>query len=125
MELKEKEMNKIHNVNGIIYDKKEVANAFADNFERVYHPTEDLGFTKSNNLLKKENANIIKKSSRNTINNVNAHEIKSLIKKLNNKKAPGIDNVTNLQLKYSTNKILVQLMRIFNYCLKNVYFPDG
>lgn len=39
------------------------------------------------------------------------------------KKAPGIDNITNLQLKYSTNKIVVQIMRIFNYCSTNTHFP--
>ncbi|KAK0072571.1 hypothetical protein PV326_014342, partial [Microctonus aethiopoides] len=96
---KTKKMNKIHSANGIIYAKKDIANAFAENYERVHYLTKNLGTTTNNNIVKKKYIKIVTKSNTNTSkNNVNTYKIKSLIEKLNNKKAPGIDNITNLQL---------------------------
>lgn len=118
-----KKINEFHSANGIIYDKKEIANAFVDNFERVHYLTENLGFNNNNKFIRKEYNKIVDKNITNSIDEVNSHQVKALIKKLKNKKAPGIDNIINLQLKHSTNKIVVQIMRIFNYCLTNMYFP--
>lgn len=84
---KTKKINKIHIANSIIYTKKDIVNAFAENFERVHYLTKNLGITTNNNIVKKEYIKIVKKSNTNTINNINTYEIKSLTEKLNEKKS--------------------------------------
>lgn len=52
-------------------------------------------------------------------------EIKSIIRRLKARKAPGPDGVRNVMLKHLPRKGLVFLCKIFNACLKHVYFPDA
>lgn len=102
-----KKINKLHSTNGIIYDKSEIGNALADNFEQIYYLTENFD-THANNIdINKEYLNIVNKNNLIQPENIAPYEIKTLIKKLNNKKAPGIDSISNLQLKNSTNKVII------------------
>jgi hypothetical protein len=50
-------------------------------------------------------------------------EIKLIIKKMKNKKAPGEDGINNQVLKMLPRKALVYLTYLFNACMKNCYFP--
>lgn len=120
---KTKKIRKIHSQNGIIFDKKEIVESFADTFEKIHHTTSKFGTTKTNNLVK-HNFNAIRVDNTSNINiQIHTHEIKILISKLKNKKAPGLDKISNLQLKNSTNKIITQLYYIYDYCIKNMCFP--
>lgn len=53
----------------------------------------------------------------------NPIEIKEIIKKLHNNKAPGIDRVDNILIKNLLKKVVVQLMYIINPMLKTHYYP--
>lgn len=51
-------------------------------------------------------------------------EVKDIIRRLKNKKAPGMDGLKNVLLKHIPRKGLVALTKIFNGCLKLQYFPE-
>lgn len=51
-------------------------------------------------------------------------ELRSIIKKLPTKKAPGHDNIDNRIIKNLSTKAVVQLMYIINAILKTSYFPE-
>lgn len=50
-------------------------------------------------------------------------EIREIIKRLKSKKSPGQDGVRNVMLKHLPRKGLVYLTKIFNGCIKLMYFP--
>jgi hypothetical protein len=51
------------------------------------------------------------------------NEIKSIIKRLGSRKAPGPDGVNNIVVKNLPRKAEVYLTYIFNACIKIQYFP--
>lgn len=120
---KSKKIYKIYSQYGITFDKKQIADSFADSFEKIHHMTINLGNTELNNIIKRNYERIADLDNDGLAFQINSHEIKDLFKKLKTKKAPGIDNVSNLQLKNSTNKIICQINYIFNHCIRNTYFP--
>lgn len=124
---KNKKINKIHGPNGIVYNNIDKANVFANYFESVYSLTEDYGYNKHNNTINKSYERIINNNTSNDNNDFNriySNDIRAVIKTLKNKKAPGIDGVSNLQIKNCPNKLIAQLVYIYNYCLQNDYFPN-
>lgn len=50
-------------------------------------------------------------------------EVKNIIRLTRPRKAPGEDGLQNIILKNLPRKMVVQLYYIYNYCLKNCYFP--
>uniref|UniRef100_A0A182HYD2 Endonuclease/exonuclease/phosphatase domain-containing protein n=1 Tax=Anopheles arabiensis TaxID=7173 RepID=A0A182HYD2_ANOAR len=50
-------------------------------------------------------------------------EIKDLLKKIKNRKSPGLDNINNKTLKKLPPKALIFLNHIFNCCFKLGYYP--
>jgi hypothetical protein len=52
------------------------------------------------------------------------NEVKMVIKKLPNNKAPGLDNITNRMVKNLTHKTVVQLHYIINATIKLQHFPS-
>lgn len=118
--------NKIHEPNGITYNKLDIANIFADCFENVHNLTKDFGNPIHNNKIKKNYTKIIGQRKEINIVRVAIHtkDIKDVIKKLKNKKAPGIDGITNTQIKNVPNKMIAQLFYVYNYCFKKSYFPN-
>lgn len=120
---KSKKVYKIHSQTGITYNKNQIAEAFADNFEKIHHMTVNFVGTVLNNLIKRNYTSVADADNTGMAFQIYTHEIKALFKKLKNKKAPGLDSVNNLQLKNCTNKIICQINYIFNYCIRNTYFP--
>jgi hypothetical protein len=51
-------------------------------------------------------------------------EIRSILKRLKNRKAPGPDGINNLVLKNLPRMVLVYLTYVFNACMKIQYFPE-
>lgn len=56
---------------------------------------------------------------------VKPKEVKSIIRAMKNRKAPGRDGIRNTCLKHLPRKGLVALTKIFNACLALGYFPVG
>ena len=54
----------------------------------------------------------------------NPSEIKSVIRKLPSKKAPGLDDIQYIILKHFTKKAVVQLMYIINATIRLSHFPS-
>lgn len=114
----------IHGTNGLALADSEKAEAIAEVFERVHRLTENLSDDHTENLINTKYKIIKhKEAEQNTIKLVSAKELKTIIKKLKPKKAPGIDNIQNIVLKNLPKKALVQLIYIYNACLKLSYFP--
>lgn len=53
----------------------------------------------------------------------NSNELRGIIKYLGNKKAPGVDQITNPIIKSFSNRILDFFASIINACFKHSYFP--
>ena len=51
-------------------------------------------------------------------------EIVFIIKNLKNSKAPGLDQITNLVLKKLPNSAYNFLIKFYNFCIQNCYFPS-
>ncbi|KAJ1160773.1 hypothetical protein NDU88_001266 [Pleurodeles waltl] len=60
-----------------------------------------------------------------TIEECTTDEIRSLIKKLKNRKAPGKDGITNQAIKMYQNAAVDHLAEIFNACLQHQHFPKA
>ncbi|KAH9425607.1 hypothetical protein DERP_004821 [Dermatophagoides pteronyssinus] len=52
-------------------------------------------------------------------------ELVSYIKKLNSKKAPGLDFISNNMIKASVDLLAPSILSIFNKCIQFGYFPDA
>lgn len=55
---------------------------------------------------------------------ITADELLAVIKKCKNMKAPGFDNIFNLELKHQSTHFFERLAFIFNRCLELGYFPS-
>ncbi|KAK0178552.1 hypothetical protein PV327_007431 [Microctonus hyperodae] len=96
--VKNSNIQKLHGPNGIVYSNKDKADVFADYFESVYSITEDFGSNSHNKIINKEYNKIIHNENNddNQYKRTYSRDIKSVISKLKNKKAPGIDGISNL-----------------------------
>lgn len=103
----------------------EKAEALAKNFEKVHTLTENFGDPKCNEIIK----NMAEIARNQQFENdkvllTSPGEIKKILRKSKNRKAPGADNITNELLKNLNNEALIQLTYIFNACLPLSYFPE-
>ncbi|KAL4098480.1 hypothetical protein QTP88_023085 [Uroleucon formosanum] len=64
-------------------------------------------------------------SVQNSINFVTPGEIKTIIKRLPNKKSPGHDNITNFMYKKLPNKAITFMTSLFNSLLRLGHFPEN
>lgn len=101
------------------------ADALADNFESVHKQNINLSSVYYTNQVHKT----IKQTF---VNNIVKHsncdltspkEVKLIIKKLKNKKAPGDDSITSLLIKKLPMKTVVFITKLFNYMFMFAYFP--
>lgn len=116
----------LHGPNGLVSSNEEKAETIADIFERVHYLTQDFSDKTTERTVNRE-FTFIQHTQINTdnIKPVTAKEIKTLLKKLKPKKAPGLDGIQNIILKNLPKKAIAQLIYIFNACLKTSYFPDA
>lgn len=119
-------INKIHDSNGINTNIKEIPNIFADYFESVHHITKDYRYDEHNNMIRNKYYEITQGINNTTLTTftIRATEIKDIIRQLKNKKSPGIDLLSNIQIKNISNKIIAQLIYIYNDCIRKKYFPN-
>jgi len=59
------------------------------------------------------------------INFVTPYEIKTIIKRLPNKKSPGHDNIMNFMYKKLPNKAIMFMTSLFNSLLRLGHFPEN
>lgn len=59
-----------------------------------------------------------------TLDPVTVTEVKTIIKDLHSKRAPGCDGISNRVLKNLSPPLIILLVSIFNACLANCIFPD-
>lgn len=123
---KDNRIYKLRGSNGFVFDEKEKAEVIADQYYKNHCLTEHLSDNDTVNLV--QNSITTLNGLQPTIHptQLTSHrEINDIINKLHKTKAPGHDQITNLALKHLPKKTIVQLMYIFNACLKNCYFPDA
>lgn len=110
--------------NTYVHNSDDKANLIAASFEKIYsihnntpldQESQDITIEVCNYLLNNDNDSQIQYTS--------PTEIKNIIKKLKNKKAPGHDDITNLTLKNLPNKCIILLCKIINAILKYGHFP--
>ena len=110
----------------IAISDEEKAEALAKNYEKVHKLTADYGDEEIVNITA-QIAQHIKETEHTTsdIRLTSPSEIRKIIKKFKNNKAPGLDNIPNVALKNLDSKALIQLTHIYNACLKLAYFPNS
>lgn len=111
---------------GLIFEDECKAKYLAETYSKNHNSTCDMSDRQTENTVKE------------TINQFNnqffafppevltsPEEIRRIIKLLKNKKAPGDDKIYNRTLKNLPRKAIIQLLYIFNNCLKLCYFPES
>lgn len=108
---------------------KDKCNLFAKTFSKTHQldPLENNSFENEiidqYNIIEAEKLHL-KSSSLSKIY-TNPSELKLIIKKLKNNKAPGADGIANIAIKNLPNKAICQLMYIINAIMKLQYFPSS
>ena len=125
-----KGQNKTHipplkNTNEILFKEKDKAEVIAKHLQSVHSLTGNMGTREHNEHINQTYLNIINSQHEfDDIKLTTPKEIKRAITKTKSKKAPGIDGIQNIVLKYLPKRVIVQITYIFNACLKQSYFPS-
>ena len=99
-----------------------ISDKFLDNHMLTVNQSISNALSVPISLIERELSQALINNDPSTLTNV--QEIRNIITKLKNNKAPGVDGVTNKALKQGGRKLTVALMYIFNACLIQNYFPN-
>ncbi|GBP04260.1 RNA-directed DNA polymerase from mobile element jockey [Eumeta japonica] len=111
--------------NSVAIDDAEVAECLADSIEtQCSHasPPHD------NVHISRIEEEVLQKTSlepKNDLAPVSLSEVQTLVKSLNTRKAPGLDDISNKAIKCFSIPLLSLLVAIFNACIKKCYFPPA
>lgn len=115
----------LHGPQGLIFDDKTKANHIAESYVQAHSSTQDMSDRQTHRLV---DQTITAFQAQNHTTPQDAYttpqEIHNIIRKTNNKKAPGQDHISNRTLKELPRKAKIQLYYILNSCLKLQYFPS-
>jgi hypothetical protein len=75
-------------------------------------------------LLSEKEKNLLYSTFNNLDNRITVKEISSAIASPKNGKAKGLDLISNEMLKGGNAKLLLCLVKLFNLCFSNGYYPD-
>ncbi|GFT55651.1 probable RNA-directed DNA polymerase from transposon X-element [Trichonephila clavipes] len=110
---------------GLVYDTRAKANLFADTLEESFkenrEPYSDVHITKVNRAVR----NYLREAPHSLPPLTSPSEVCEIIHNLNNKKAPGNDNIKSLALKSLPLNAITYLTKIYNKCLTHNYFPQA
>ena len=109
-----------------IFCNKKKANIIADQFERAHLLTARFPSSmenKANYIFNTLDGDTSSNSDAPSLTSLD--EIKFFISCLKNSKAPGIDQINNILLKNLPLSALNYLLRIYNFCISNSYFPNA
>ena len=99
------------------------ANRFAEHFAKQLSPHDDPQDHAFTAFTDKRVKKFLASNSPVDFNETTINELKSVLKKFKNNKAPGLDNITNIVLKNLPPIALKFLVEIINSCMKLNYFP--
>jgi hypothetical protein len=120
----QKNTSPLHTSQGLKFEDIDKANAIADELTKVQNLTNHLIDNKTHNKILNENRQFLTSNDNNSHPQLLTHtQLKSIIKKLPNKKAPGHDQITNEIIKQSPTSFTQCLTTILNKCMQNHYFP--
>lgn len=103
----------------------EKVEALAENFEKVHRQNDDL----NDSQFETEVNGVVDQFLENETNVVNeiqpitAEEVRQVICEMKVRKSPGDDEVQNVVVKHLPAAVILFLVTIFNYALKNTIFP--
>lgn len=110
--------------NSFIHNSLDKANLIAESFEKIYNIHENIPLDLESQNISNEVHSYLQIDDDSQVQVTSPTEIKKIIKKLKNKKAPGHDEITNITLKNLTNKCIILLCKIINAILKHGHFPN-
>ena len=99
------------------------AEALAERYDTVHSMTDNLGHPRDVIIADEELTAYMSSTAPIPLKKVTPQEIKLLISKTKNRKAPGRDGISNLALKHLPPPAIERLTDIFNACLRISYFP--
>lgn len=108
-----------------VYNNEQIANEIANVFEYYHGITQNMSSSSDRVVLKHMNWLQNQVVDDAEIEFTCKEEVQYLIKKLKNGKAPGIDGIKPIILKNMPDSLLTLIVKIFNWCLKNTYFPKS
>lgn len=107
----------------LIYEHETKAELFADSMENQFqtpdfsHPNDDFIY---NTILNHNNSSAHRKQIF-----FSPGEVRNVIRRLPNRKAPGPDKISNCALKHISNRVIIYICKIFNGCARQEYFPKS
>lgn len=115
---------KVNNVS--ITNDSEIANALAENYEKIYQGNEEHRDEEFEEEVRKEMENIqneiiIKEEM---VEYTNKTEIKEIIRTLKNRKAPGEEGIQGIVIKNLPDNIIEILEDIYNSAILHSHFPN-
>lgn len=99
------------------------ANAFANHLEQVFQP--HSGCQTNAQLEQDVASSVMAPPPQSTLEEVTATEVKEEIKRVNTRKAPGLDRINGQAIKFFTPKAVTFVTTLFNALLRLQYFPTA
>lgn len=116
----------LHGRNGLVYSEEDKAEAFANSLEEQFSPNNSTQkFKNFEETVETYVPRLISNHTPTPIPNTTAREVKSIIKSLKVKKAPGPDLINNRALKNLPDSYISLLTYIINKSLDLNHFPDS
>lgn len=117
-------MPPIHGASGIVYTEAEKADVFAENLERQCSPNFDNADLDHIERVEADvRARLASADANRHLLPASPEEVKQLINRTRERKAPGPDGITNKVLKSLSKKAIMTLVAIINAILRLRYFP--
>jgi hypothetical protein len=110
------------NQGGLTYESDlQKCELLADYFETAFQPNDDIDHVDAVIVRETLDANYL--TAELPIRFASQSELKTIIKRLPQRKSPGPDLIPNIVLKHLTNKAVSYFTSIINACLSKSYFP--
>ncbi|KAL1448075.1 hypothetical protein WDU94_003663 [Cyamophila willieti] len=110
-----------------ITEDKQIADALANNYHSIHKMNGHMSDNQTEDIVAKTIAELdscnVETAEECEELFTNEREVLTLIKKLNNKKAPGEDGIQGIALKQVPLNIITCLVDIYNSCLSHNHFP--
>ncbi|KAJ4430326.1 hypothetical protein ANN_22539 [Periplaneta americana] len=116
----------LHGRDGPVYKSCEKAELIADCFENQFKPANECdSLVEHYRHVEETVSTFLLCPVSQYICLTSPSEVKTIIKRLKPKKAPGPDKINNMELKNLPRKALMCITKLFNQCIAHRYFPDA
>ncbi|KAJ4428059.1 hypothetical protein ANN_24073 [Periplaneta americana] len=116
----------LHGKDGPVYKSCEKAELIADCFENQFKPANECdSLVEHYRHVEETVSTFLLCPVSQYICLTSPSEVKTIIKRLKPKKAPGPDKINNMELKNLPRKALMYITKLFNQCIAHRYFPDA